>query len=72
MDAADDVTDHRLGGVINSAPLAGFGVVFRQERLVKMQNGVIAFALAVVPLQDGLHIGGVEDGGDVVHDDFHL
>ena len=59
MYGADDIAHHRLRGVVNAAPLARCGVVLGQEGLVEVQHWVIALALAVVLLQDGLHIGGV-------------
>jgi len=69
---AHDVFDHRFGGVIDPTPLTGFGVILAQEGLIEMDDGVLAFALFVILVEDAIDIRGVQHRSDVIDNDFHL
>ncbi len=72
MERTNDVGDDGLGRVIDTAPLALFGVVFSQKGFIKVNDGIAAFTLMIKTLQDAACIGHGQDTRDVIHDPFEL
>ena len=59
MNRTDDITDHGFGCIIDAATLTNFGIVSCQKRLIKMNDGVSAFACSVIFMQDFIGVGDV-------------
>jgi len=64
---ADDVRDHRLGGVIDAAALTLFWIVFSQKSLVEVDDRVGALALMEELVEDAAHVSHREHFGDVIY-----
>ena len=66
VNAANNVRHDRCWRVIDSAFLAKLGIVFGQECLVEMYNGIVTESLGKVT-KHGLLIGGLENSYEVVY-----
>ena len=72
IDAADDVGNHRLRRVIDTPRFAHFRIVGRQKGFIKVDDRVFAARRSAEILQDGRHVGALQDGCQIVHDPDEL
>ena len=72
MERTDDIGNYWLGCIIDSPPLALFGVIFSEKGFVEVDDGIATLTFTVKPVEDAAGIGHGQHFRDIVHDPFKL
>ena len=70
MNRAHNVADNRLRRVINATPFSDGRIIFGKKCFIKVNDRVLALAIAVIIVEYFVDIGDIQNFGNVINDDF--